>query len=1275
MKKIIVLSRPSFIMIFGCLFFSQIVFSQLSNFTLSVTKTDESCSGNGTLNFNVSNTSPGAIVVYSIYLLPNSTNPIAVTSTNSITGLVTGNYRVIAVQSLGNLSNSKQQDIQILNLINPLIYQVTGQPLDCINGNITVNVTQGNPATYEIISGLEVIGPQTSNVFVGLAVGEYVIRVNDICGDGIVQTFTLTNLSSLTISPIEQSCDPVSCLLSNGEITISTSLGATIYYPLVVETTIFPPNGGAPVITTQTITSGYIPQTTPPTGPFTIANLSLAIANGETYSYTIKVTDVCGNIFTYIGNNLIREATITATVLTQPFTDLSYIKVETCNLIPPFFVNFIEAPVGFNPNTFNNQHPGPFFSSPIEYLSTEANPLPSGIYKIEVTDSCGRICLGTCNSLPGCDIDISATPICATFGLVKFKFITELIITAAPPSFPFPLPYDCTSQIVDNVFIIQLPLGSYSFEGFSLCLEKFEEDRVIDLPSYSITAENQAGCESNTGTITIKYNNVGLELAIVAVRILSAPTNFPFPLPFNATQYILLPISKIEVVITGLPSGDYVIEVEDFCGNLYSLTITVPVDIFTGVPNFSTLRGCTQGLGSVFIDTPNRKFSQVIITAAPTTFTPVLPYNVTFNISTQGKFYMNNLPEGIYTFSTLDICGISNSFEVDIPGYNVLQSDVIVVGNCGSFDLVINHVMDQPYLQSFWLQKLDLATNQWKHPYTGVIYNNGDQPNNSNSFQVYNFTTNFNFALNGKFRVVKVNSIYSNGNSALTNCEMVVIKEFEFTGELKIINATKVLCNDGSYNAFITVAGIPPFTYRITSKDGLPFLVDNGNSNYFSNLTEGTYNFQIEDVCGNVLNRVYDIATLLEPAISQSRLCDGENGKLFVPDISFLSYQWWNGNNPSVILSTTNTLNFTPFNSSLVAGTYFVRIFSTTSLSCLDQILSYTIATFSNPQAGNDAALTVCRNSNSINLFTLLQGVYDVTGNWTEITTSGMLTGNTWVPSSVTAGIYKFKYLVNGFCDDIDEAIITITLKDVPETPFFVSNPFFCWNQSYEFTINPITNATFEWNGPNGFTSNEQNPILENPTSENMGLYTVTALLEGCESNATVTMTGQSSPDYDVAGKCTNNAYIATVTPRMNSFDVANVTYLWTGPDSFSSTLNPVNLTGLRSGQYTVTVTNIEGCSLSKNITVGNTICTQVPLGISPNGDDKNEEFDLMGFGPEIKFKIFNRYGTMVFEQDNYTNQWHGQDYNDHILPDATYFYYIRLKSGDEKTGWVYVTR
>ena len=108
-------------------------------------------------------------------------------------------------------------------------------------------------------------------------------------------------------------------------------------------------------------------------------------------------------------------------------------------------------------------------------------------------------------------------------------------------------------------------------------------------------------------------------------------------------------------------------------------------------------------------------------------------------------------------------------------------------------------------------------------------------------------------------------------------------------------------------------------------------------------------------------------------------------------------------------------------------------------------------------------------------------------------------------------------------------------------------------------------------------------------------------------------------------------------------------------------------------GTYALTTTNSGGCTYTQSIDVAATLCTP-PNGISPNGDGNNDSFDLSGFDV-LDLKIFSRYGRLVYEQDNYVNQWHGQDFKDRILPDATYYYYIRLKSGDERTGWVYVTK
>ena len=86
--------------------FTQFSYGQLSAFTFNVTPTNETCLGNGALAFNVAGTLPGSTIDYSIYLLPNTTTPLVVVTTPTLTGLNAGNYLVIATQSLG--ANSAQ---------------------------------------------------------------------------------------------------------------------------------------------------------------------------------------------------------------------------------------------------------------------------------------------------------------------------------------------------------------------------------------------------------------------------------------------------------------------------------------------------------------------------------------------------------------------------------------------------------------------------------------------------------------------------------------------------------------------------------------------------------------------------------------------------------------------------------------------------------------------------------------------------------------------------------------------------------------------------------------------------------------------------------------------------------------------------------------------------------------------------------------------------------------------------------------------------------------
>ena len=308
-----------------------------------------------------------------------------------------------------------------------------------------------------------------------------------------------------------------------------------------------------------------------------------------------------------------------------------------------------------------------------------------------------------------------------------------------------------------------------------------------------------------------------------------------------------------------------------------------------------------------------------------------------------------------------------------------------------------------------------------------------------------------------------------------------------------------------------------------------------------------------------------------------------------------------------------------------------MRIYSTTSGSCVDKIISYTIPAVNSPNAGQDGVLTICGNTNSVNLFSVLTGTYDTGGVWEEVTTSGMLSGNTWLPVGVPFGTYTFKYKVNGFCSSFDESQVIIHFNNVPVTPIITVDSNICAGNSIQFNVQTILNATYQWTGPNGFSSTLQNPLITNSSVQNSGNYIVKVTINVCDSSSSTTINVKPEPEYSIEALCIAGVYTVTVVPNLNSFVSENATYSWSGPNGYSSSINPINITGQPIGNYSVNVTNSDGCSITQSINITNTQCS-IPNGISPNGDGLNDTFDLSGFTGIRNVKIFNRYGVLVFE-------------------------------------------
>jgi len=91
-----------------------------------------------------------------------------------------------------------------------------------------------------------------------------------------------------------------------------------------------------------------------------------------------------------------------------------------------------------------------------------------------------------------------------------------------------------------------------------------------------------------------------------------------------------------------------------------------------------------------------------------------------------------------------------------------------------------------------------------------------------------------------------------------------------------------------------------------------------------------------------------------------------------------------------------------------------------------------------------------------------------------------------------------------------------------------------------------------------------------------------------------------------------------------------------------------------------------------------NTTVVDVPSGFTPNGDGINDLFIIPGMSgyTSIRLTIFNRYGNLVYESDQYENDWDGtSSKNGGELPDGTYFYVLELDGGERYNGYVQINR
>ena len=150
-----------------------------------------------------------------------------------------------------------------------------------------------------------------------------------------------------------------------------------------------------------------------------------------------------------------------------------------------------------------------------------------------------------------------------------------------------------------------------------------------------------------------------------------------------------------------------------------------------------------------------------------------------------------------------------------------------------------------------------------------------------------------------------------------------------------------------------------------------------------------------------------------------------------------------------------------------------------------------------------------------------------------------------------------------------------------------------CLDASKDLQLRAGGGKTYKWVGPNGFLSNEQNPIIKNISENNSGAYQV--LIDGLYPFSSQIMIGKGSqPQLNYYLTNQNTLYFYT-----NGLTYGN-DFKITGPNNFQSSNYSgeiKSLTPKNQGIYVLETTDSYGCPQTANFAfkMKDTVCYEVP--------------------------------------------------------------------------------
>ncbi len=1094
---------------------------------------------------------------------------------DNITNLTAGVYSVTVEDAAGCVIDG------FFNVLEPDAWGVELTSLSNVGcdgglGNVSVaaNGAFDGPITFSL-DGMT-YGP--TNVFTGLSAGNFTAYAKDI--NDCIQTtnFTISNTSPIDATVSHQNVD---CNGNgNGTATVTINSGTPPYTYLWnnggTNNVINGLSGGTYTVTVTDANCEYTSSVLVKEPVALVITPELVQDDACNEGIGIVTAQISGGIAPYSyewqGNNSLTNDTLfnlIAGVYTVAITD-----ANSCTITSSVTVNSTSAPSAIVTNVENTacgQAIGSIEistsggSGPYTYTwshdgletSNIAENLSAGSYSVTVTDMNG------CTSTAAGNVSDANGP-AATVANITNSFCTngegamEVNVTGGQTPYTYAWSHDAgltgttASNLTDGTYTVSVSDNNGCVDVVSGVVNFF------DSPSPFIAINNPSSCGSSTGSISVGVN--------------AGTGTQPFSYTWSHDAGITVATAN------GLAAGNYTITVLDAngCENVISETVTSTQDM-TVSTNIVIDATCGQDNGSIDLNISGGSAPYTYIWSNGSTMASIINlsagnYSVTVNDATGNCIAitsaMVNASGGpTVAFSTIQntVCEEGNGSLIVTPSggsapYTYIWSNGLTTSNInglnsGNYTVTVEDANGCVQIESQAIvlegsPTLNLVNseNSACDNNTGVVAINvtgGSGP--------YAYTWSHDAGLNSGVATGLAVDIYQvtvTDSNGCTDTFEQIIQNVD-SPMLSTTGTTNSTCgNDNGSISITTTSGTSPYSY----------IWSNGStSEDLNGISAGSYTVTVTDAngCTNVLSET------INDANGPIALLDGITNSFCTDDNGSFSVNVSGGQMPYTYTWSHDPSNNTSSASNLNSGPYSVSI--TDVNGCVD-VVSGNIQYFDAPSPfvalSSPSGCGSPDGSISIGV-TAGTGTQPFNYAWSH---DGTLT--TATANGLAGGSYTVTITDANNCTNVLTEVIG-TSQDMTVVPDVITDAS-CGqsNGSVSLAISGgLAPYSFSWS--NGSSSSAI-------TGLNPGSYTVTVTDSNgiCLASTTANITSTSGPSIsfdDVQNTiCEEGNGSLSVSPTGGT---SPYNYVW------SNGLTSSSITGLNSGNYTVTITDANGCA------------------------------------------------------------------------------------------------